>query len=458
MTTIRHLTHDIRVLTGTLISLCFLLASSGWLLWLYHLTSLAPAMPVDVLTMGLGYLMQALGIGAFMLTGRTQQPGRMRRMTIAAILLYVCCLVPATIAGELASVLAFGYLANLLCGFVQGYYLTCLAWQVSQSNRGIVFGAGYATSTLASWILSVAAGGALMQGVVGILTCALLAVPSALLVNATLSEAPVVDEESPTPREQDSSIWLLAGALVVLMSVTKSVGFAFPSADLIDGVDLELSRLLYGIGLLGAGVAGDRDRRLGAALCAGSLVTPFLMLSLSGAAAPATVLWALGYLLFGCFALYRVTLLADLAAHDSKLHLAGMGLLLGRVGDAAGTFLCVVLSSSPLVLITVAALLFACSLALFFLLYQTLYAPPGTTELSERERFESFSARHDLSPREREVLRLLLSEQTNAEIAAQLFVSEATVKFHVRNLLKKTGCKNRMEVIAAYAGQGQADA
>ena len=453
MATIRNLTRDTRVLTGALISLCFLLASSGWLLWLYHLTSLAPALPVDLLTMGLGYFMQALGIGAFMLTGRTQQPGRMRRMALAAIPLFVGCLVPATLSKELAAVLAFGYLANLFCGFVQGYYLTCLAWQVDQSSRGVVFGAGYALSTLCSWSLSVAFGGALMQGVAGIVTCAVIAAPSALLVNAALSSQPLVDDTASGRSEQSSSMIVWACALVVIMSVTKSVGFAFPSTDLIEGVNLELSRRLYGIGLLGAGWVGDRDRRLGAVLCAGSLVTPFLMLSLTGAAAPATVLWALGYLLFGSFAVYRVTLLADFAAQNGKLYLAGAGLLLGRVGDAIGTIVCLALSGSPLVLITVAALLFACSLALFFLIYQALYAPAETAELSERERFENFSARHDLSPREREVLRLLLDDHTNAEIAATLFVSEATVKFHVRNLLKKTGCRNRVEVIAAYAGQ-----
>ncbi|MBQ9007249.1 MAG: helix-turn-helix transcriptional regulator [Atopobiaceae bacterium] len=175
------------------------------------------------------------------------------------------------------------------------------------------------------------------------------------------------------------------------------------------------------------------------------------MLALSGAAAPATIMWALGYLLFGFFSVFRVVLLADLAAQGGWYLFAGAGLLFGRVGDSLGTALTSGLAASPLVLITVTAVLFACTMALFFALYQQLYVTAPGAVPSEREIFERFAARHDLSSREREVLRLVLAERSNSEIAAELFVSEATVKYHVRNLLRKTGCHNRLEILAKYA-------
>ncbi|MDY6104441.1 MAG: helix-turn-helix transcriptional regulator [Acetatifactor sp.] len=53
-----------------------------------------------------------------------------------------------------------------------------------------------------------------------------------------------------------------------------------------------------------------------------------------------------------------------------------------------------------------------------------------------------------MSGRELEVLKLLLGGLSNGEISAQLFISESTVKFHIRNLLKKTECTNRMALIA----------
>jgi DNA-binding CsgD family transcriptional regulator len=51
-----------------------------------------------------------------------------------------------------------------------------------------------------------------------------------------------------------------------------------------------------------------------------------------------------------------------------------------------------------------------------------------------------------LSARERDVLRLLVSGARNRAIAAQLGISDNTVKFHVSNLLRKAGVSNRAEL------------
>ncbi len=53
-----------------------------------------------------------------------------------------------------------------------------------------------------------------------------------------------------------------------------------------------------------------------------------------------------------------------------------------------------------------------------------------------------------LSERELEVLRLLGRGLSNRLIAEQLFVSENTVKYHIRNIFQKLGVKNRTEAVS----------
>jgi DNA-binding NarL/FixJ family response regulator len=53
----------------------------------------------------------------------------------------------------------------------------------------------------------------------------------------------------------------------------------------------------------------------------------------------------------------------------------------------------------------------------------------------------------DLTPREAEVLRLIVAGKSNREIARALFVSEATVKTHVNRIFAKTGSRDRGQAV-----------
>ena len=56
-----------------------------------------------------------------------------------------------------------------------------------------------------------------------------------------------------------------------------------------------------------------------------------------------------------------------------------------------------------------------------------------------------------LTPRELQVLGLMARGQTNAAIASALLVREGTVKYHVKNILRKLGARSRADAVARYA-------
>ncbi|HEY1715663.1 MAG TPA: LuxR C-terminal-related transcriptional regulator [Solirubrobacteraceae bacterium] len=65
-----------------------------------------------------------------------------------------------------------------------------------------------------------------------------------------------------------------------------------------------------------------------------------------------------------------------------------------------------------------------------------------------------------LTARELEVLRLLARGNTNQAIATALVIREGTVKYHVKNILRKLGATNRADAVARFvrAGGGPDDA
>ena len=422
----------------------FSLTSGVWLSWEYHLLDLIDPRTSDLMTMGLGYLCQALGLlfSAHLLKKNEQR----RHLFLQTLGLFLIASIPSLLGAPALAVLLFGFVMNFLCGQLAAHYLYEAAHSSPQTRRGLVFGAGYALSTVFIYVLSLPASGTFLHRRPVLIVYFLLAL-SALPLGLPLLSVPVPSREGLHRNRKD--LLVPAALCVFLLSLVKNMGFSFPSGD-IGRVSIELSRLFYAAGLLLAGLVSDRSRKTGAILTVAALAIPFVQWSLSQEPVPALLLWGLNYLFYGFFSVFRVLLFMDLAEEQDCWHLAPLGLFAGRLGDAAGTFLCILLADARPVLIVLTLCLFAASVFLFFRLFQMLYMPEAVREKSEQEVFEGFAMQHDLSAREKDVLRLLLLERTNTEIAQALFVSESTIKYHVHNLLQKTGARTRQDLVRRY--------
>ena len=79
---------------------------------------------------------------------------------------------------------------------------------------------------------------------------------------------------------------------------------------------------------------------------------------------------------------------------------------------------------------------------------RTLLRSREKDELQERTRAE---VTRNLTPRERDVLKLIASGMTNQEIGAELFLGIQTIKTHVTSILTKIGARDRTQaIITAY--------
>ncbi len=67
------------------------------------------------------------------------------------------------------------------------------------------------------------------------------------------------------------------------------------------------------------------------------------------------------------------------------------------------------------------------------------------------QRFNS-EITNNLSPREIEILEMLIQGKTSKEIAEILFISKTTVDTHRRNLLEKTNCRSTSELLLKVLG------
>src|SRR5437588_7732506 len=79
---------------------------------------------------------------------------------------------------------------------------------------------------------------------------------------------------------------------------------------------------------------------------------------------------------------------------------------------------------------------------------ETIVPPPAAAKLAER------TAGPGLTDRELGVLRLIVAGRSNKEIAADLDITEGTVKTHVKHILDKLGVQDRTQAVTAALRRG----
>ena len=79
--------------------------------------------------------------------------------------------------------------------------------------------------------------------------------------------------------------------------------------------------------------------------------------------------------------------------------------------------------------------------------------PESSGSTSTKDAIAAFASHYGLSERETDVFALWVTGHGLKHIQNTLFISESTVKTHLRNIYRKCDTHNRAEIIALFEGQ-----
>jgi PAS domain S-box-containing protein len=78
----------------------------------------------------------------------------------------------------------------------------------------------------------------------------------------------------------------------------------------------------------------------------------------------------------------------------------------------------------------------------------------STSRWGSRFRAQPGHGKGDLSPRQREIVRLVAHGMTGQEIADELVIAHETVRTHIRSAMGRLGARSRAHLVAKALGQG----
>ena len=90
----------------------------------------------------------------------------------------------------------------------------------------------------------------------------------------------------------------------------------------------------------------------------------------------------------------------------------------------------------------------------YALLLAAAQPPAGPPAAADRRRTAAGRGPAQAQPRERELITLVAQGRTDAQIAAQLYITVRTVSSHLDRIRDKTGCRRRADItrLALSAG------
>lgn len=440
------------ILICLLIGVVYSWVGTGYLCWIYRMLDEHSVKTVELFTNVLDYALHAAGILLFSLYIKLGGKGVKTVFVIDTFLEFVFMILAITVPSPSLSII-FAIMMDVCCGILFGCFLTYLT--ITKKHKGMVFGVGWSIGSLISYLMSLPAGGDFLKSPYSLIVYGFLAFISLIIILGPLSKINFEHIKNDNIQVSKRKI-VFSMIIIILLEITRNIGFLFSMANLAEGtVNMEYSRAFYVVGLIIAGFVCDKSMQSGLFLCVLTLICPYISLLLARVPAANTALWAFNYSLTGFLTVYGVILFSDYA--EGVLCIAAFGLLCRRIGEPIGTSIGTLLSGKLVLLIIVISLFFVITMFGVSIFWKKNYLPAllsseKTAFLSKENdnKVDIFALKYNFSAREREVFSEVIKGNSNSKIASNLFITENTVKFHMKNILKKTSAANRKELLELF--------
>ena len=467
MDKIRNMKNNKTILYTLMVAFCFFYTGSAYMSQMYILTDYYSDGFVDLITSGLNYLLQALGVILFIfIVRRRPKLFRKKQVFIVALLIGIPFMSCMLLIKNGPSIIIFGSLFNLLVGIYFGYYLTFLSSFVKDNELGKSYGFSYAVASVGTYFMTLIDGSKFLVSESAVYVYIIFAVITIMTVyygddlpilspdttenglqnKENDSETMYYDPASEkSPKIKKSFKWI--ASFILIMSFVSSLGSGlYLSLPGTSNANFTLGRAFYAVGLISAGFIIDKSRPLGELFTLASLTYPLIATSILFHSENGTLAVCLSYLFIGFLAVYRVVAFSDMKKDSSCfLPFAAYGLMLSRLVDVFVTLLFYYVEIPLIAQLLISTAIFSVLLILF--VYYMLGKAPKEHPVTEENLLAHFSKQYNLTARESDILSCIKDGLSDSEIADKYFISKSTVRFHISNLLKKTGSENRVDAV-----------
>lgn len=427
--------------------MCLMYYSQIYLLGNYYDGSM-----IFAITDGWAYLMQALGmIVMIVLFAKQPQLYGSRRFVSGVMVAMMPVIVLSLLVKSGPIIFTMMLLLNFAIGFASAYYFGLMVQYLPQNQRLMSFAVAYAIGTIAMWAVG--------RINADVLTSSHILIADFVLIAICVYLFMTFKDLAPTcnPKAKTTSMSLMSVikdnkaliAIVFLMSMLSVLGSSDNVALTTDiGLSLLDVRALYGVGLIICAWLYAKNRNMGEIATIASLILPFVALGMLHVAYASVVVCLITFIALGFYAVYRAGVFMDLTSELNLIPVfAVFGLAVSRISDAITVIAFAYLYPAYFPVSFIVSGIVSIPLIILFFASFVKKSPEAADEHAKRSRF---AEQHGLTRREEEVAYYISQGKSNGEIAALTHLSESTVRFHVANILKKTGLSSRNEVSREY--------